>query len=120
MIYALDLGERAAGGASGAVNVGAVDQKIAALLGTDAKEIIVTDLAVHPKTRNAYVAVMRGTGADAQPALVRVDGAGKLTVVSLSGISHTSAALPNPVALCIGQSYRFFLDAIPDKRQSAK
>jgi hypothetical protein len=94
-IYALELGDRAGGGAPGAVNVPAVDQKIAALLGTDAKEIIVTDLAVHPKTRNAYISVMRGTGTDTRPVLVRVDGAGKLTVVSLDGVKHTSAALPN-------------------------
>ena len=97
-IYALQLGDKAAGGTPGAVDVGAIDQKIAALLGTDVKEIIVTDLAVHPKTRNAYIAVMRGTGTDAKPALVRVDGAGKLTVVSLDGVQHSSAALPNAPA----------------------
>jgi hypothetical protein len=34
---------------------------------TDAKQIQITDLAVHPKTRNAFIAVMRGTGADANP-----------------------------------------------------
>ena len=97
-IYALQLGDKAAGGTPGAVDVGAVEQKIAALLGTDVKEIIVTDLAVHPTTRNAYIAVMRGTGSDAKPALVRVDGAGKLTVVSFDGMKHTSVALPNAPA----------------------
>jgi hypothetical protein len=97
-IYALELGDQAGGGAPGAANVPAIDQKIAALLGTDVKEIIVADLAVHPKTRNAYIAVMRGTGTSAQPALVRVDGAGKLTVVPLAGVKHTSAGLPNAPA----------------------
>jgi hypothetical protein len=97
-IYALELGDRAGGGSPGAVNVPAVDQKIAALLGTDPKELIVTDLAVHPKTRNAYIAVMRGTGSDARPVLVRIDGAGVLTVVSLAGIKHSSATLPNAPA----------------------
>ena len=43
----------------------AFDQKIAALLGTDVREITVTDLAVHPKTRNAFVSVMRGQGNNA-------------------------------------------------------
>jgi len=39
---------------------------------------------------------MRGQGPSAQAALVRVDGAGKLTVVALDSLSFTSVALPNP------------------------
>jgi hypothetical protein len=95
-IYALDLGSRASGGAPGAKAVDGIDQKIAALLGTDAKEIVVTDLAVHPKSRNAYISVMRGQGAAAKPALLRVDGAGALELVSFDGMKHTKVALPNP------------------------
>lgn len=94
-IYALELGDHASGGTAGAQGVDAVDQKIAGLLGTDAKEIIVTDLAVHPRTRNAYISVMRGQGNDSQPALVRVDGAGKISVVDLAGVKHTKVTLPN-------------------------
>ena len=94
-IYALELGGHASGGAAGAQAVDAIDQKIAALLGTEAKEIIVTDLVVHPRTRNAYISVMRGQGTDSKPALVRVDGAGKLAVVDLSALKHTKVALPN-------------------------
>ena len=94
-IYALELGDNAAGSTAGAQAVEAVDQKIAGLLGTDAKEIIVTDLVVHPRTRNAYISVMRGQGTDSKPALVRVDGAGKLVVVDLAGVKHTKVTLPN-------------------------
>ena len=65
-IYALELGDKASGGAAGARGVAAIDQKIAALLGTEAKAIIVTDMVVHPRTKNAYISVMRGKGADAQ------------------------------------------------------
>lgn len=95
-IYALDLGKLAAGGAPGAKSIDAIDQKIAAMLGTDAREIVVTDLVVHPKTRNAYISVMRGQGASAKPALLRVDGAGKLDVVTFEGMKHTKVTLPNP------------------------
>ncbi len=66
-----------------------------ALLGTDAREIAVTDLAVHPKTRNAYVSVMRGQGAAAKPALLRVDGAGKIELIALDGVKPTKLPLPN-------------------------
>src|SRR5690349_15363254 len=59
-IFALDLGDQANGGAAGAKALDALDEKLAALLGTGAREVSVTDLAVHPRTRNAYVSVMRG------------------------------------------------------------
>ena len=39
----------------------------------------VSDLVIHPKTQERlHLAVMRGTGADAKPALLRVDGDGKI------------------------------------------
>jgi hypothetical protein len=94
-IYALDLGDKANGGAAGTQGVDAIDQKIAALLGTDAKEIIVTDLVVHPRTKNAYISVMRGQGTASKPALLRVDGAGKIELVSFENLKHTKVTLPN-------------------------
>src|SRR5262245_43604037 len=97
-IFALDLGSQAAGAKAGAADVQGIDQKIAALLGTDAASIAVTDLAVHPKTRNAYIAVMRGAGADAKPALLRVDGDGKLEPIALDKVTFTSVALTNAPA----------------------
>ena len=97
-IYALDLGAQTDGGAAGAKSLDGVDEKLAALLGTGAKEIAVTDLAVHPRTHNAYVSVMRGQGAGAQPALFRVDGAGKISHVSLQTVKFQRVELPNPPA----------------------
>lgn len=94
-IYALELGDKASGGAGGTQGVDAIDQKIAALLGTEAKEILVTDLVVHPKTKNAYLAVMRGQGTASKPALLRVDGAGKIEVVAFDNLKHTNVTLPN-------------------------
>jgi hypothetical protein len=96
-IVALDLG--AAHGAPGARPPADFDQQMAALLGTTPAGVAVTDMVVQPGSRNAYFAVMRGTGADAKAALVRLDGAGALTLVSLDKTSYTVAALPNaPVA----------------------
>ena len=94
-IYALELGDKASAALPGTQGVDAIDQKIAALLGTDAKEIIVTDLVVHPRTKNAYISVMRGQGTASKPALLRVDGAGKIEVVSFENLKHTKVALPN-------------------------
>jgi hypothetical protein len=102
-IYAIDLGKQAAGATAGAKDVAGLDQQIAAVLGTDVKQVQVTDLAVHPKSRNAFIAVMRGTGADAKPALFRVDGAGKLDVIALDGLTMSKAMLPNAPNAGTGQ-----------------
>jgi hypothetical protein len=105
-IVALELGAASAG-APGTMAVPAIDQKIAALFGTDAAQIAITDLAVHPQTKNSYLAVMRGQGPAAQPALVRVDGAGKLAVLALDQLKSTSVALPNaPAAASTGRNNR--------------
>ena len=101
-IYALDLGAQAAGAVPGTADVPAVDQKIAALLGTAATEIALTDLAVHPRSRNSFLSVMRGQGASAQPALVRIDGAGTLAVIDLAPVKFTSVNLPNPAVATPG------------------
>jgi hypothetical protein len=102
-VYAIDLGAQANGGAPGTQDITGVDQKIAAMLGTDAKDISITDLAVDQRTHNSYLSVMRGQGPAAKPALLRVDGAGKITTINTDALSYTSVALPNPPASTEGR-----------------
>jgi hypothetical protein len=97
-VFALDLGAQANGGAPGAKGLDAVNEKLAGLLGTGAREVTITDLAVHPRTRNAYVSVMRGQGAGAQPALFRVDGNGAITLIALQNVRFQRAEMPNAPA----------------------
>jgi hypothetical protein len=97
-IFALDLGAHANGGAPGAKSLDALDEKLAALLGTGAREIQVTDLVVHPRTKNAYVSVMRGQGAGATPTLFRIDGAGAIVNVPLQSLKFQRVELPNAPA----------------------
>ena len=94
-IYALEMGDRLSGNTSGTKNIAGIDQKIAALLGTDAREIQINDLAINPDSKNAFISVSRGRGANAMPALLRVDGAGEIDVISLSDVKYTRVALPN-------------------------
>lgn len=110
-IYALELGAQSAGGKAGAADVAAIDQKIAALLGTEAASISIKDLVIHPVSKNAYLSVMRGTGADAKPVLVRVDGDGKLNVVSLDGVKSSKVELSNAPA---ANAARNRADAVTD------
>jgi hypothetical protein len=102
-IYALDLGAQANGGKPGAADVASIDQKIAAMLGTEPAAITVTDLVTHPKTHNAYIAVMRGTGADAKPALLRVDGDGRIEPIAIDKLKYTKVALSNAPAPAEGR-----------------
>ena len=95
-IYALELGDQATGGKAGAADVAAIDQKIAALLGTDVAAISVKDLVIHPTSRNAYISLMRGTGADARPALLRVDGDAAVHLVALDRVKYSKVDLANP------------------------
>ena len=98
-IYALDLGAQGSGAVAGAKGTDALNEKLAALLGTGAREITITDLAVHPRSKNAFVSVMRGQGAGATPALFRVDGAGKIDMVSMPTVKYQKIEMPNaPVA----------------------
>jgi len=94
-VFGLDLAAQASGAVQGTKGLDGIDQKIAAMLGTGAKEIAITDLVVHPKSRNTFVSVMRGQGAGAAPALLRVDGAGTIDMVSMQSMKFSKLELPN-------------------------
>jgi hypothetical protein len=93
-LYALDLSKLPAG-TPGTKGIANLDQQLASVLGTAASELTISDLKIEPKSRNAFVSVTRGQGADAQAVLVRIDGAAKIDVVPLETVSFTSLALPN-------------------------
>ena len=76
--------------------VESIDEKIASLLGIEAKQLLVNDLAVNPISGNTYLGVTRGRAADGTPVLLRVDRAGKLTEVPLKDVPCARTALPNP------------------------
>ena len=102
-IYALDLGAQTSGGKAGAADVADIDQKIAGMLGSEVAAIRVTDLVIHPKTKNAFIGVMRGNGADAKAALLRVDGDGKIQPIAFDKVKYTKVALPNAPAAAEGR-----------------
>ncbi len=94
-VYGLDLGAQASGAVAGTKALDNIDQKIAAMLGTGAGDISITDLVVHPRSHNTFVSVMRGQGAGAAPVLLRVDGAGTIDLVSMQSMKFSKLELPN-------------------------
>ncbi|HEY1340602.1 MAG TPA: hypothetical protein VGF59_23985, partial [Bryobacteraceae bacterium] len=97
-ILALDVNDRTPAKSAGSIEIKAINEKIAAMLGTTADQITVQDVAVNPISKNVYLSVTRGKGPDAVPVILRADAAGKISEVSLENIPHQSVALPNPPA----------------------
>jgi len=93
-IFAIDTGDRTPGTA-GPFKLQSVDEKIASMLGTEAKQIIINDLAVNPVSGKAYLSVSRGKGPDAVPVLVRATREGKVEEVALKDVPFSKAVLPS-------------------------
>ena len=68
-----------------------IDQKIAAVLGTEAKNIRIQDIAVNPISKKIYCAVQ---GIDGTPVLLTIEGE-KIQAVNLKDIAHSSVSIAN-------------------------
>ena len=93
-VFAIDTGDRGKG-TPAPVKVDGIDAKIAALLGTDAKEIQINDLKVNPASGHVYLSVGRGRGPDAAPVIIRATAAGKLEQLPLKNVKFAKVTLPN-------------------------
>jgi hypothetical protein len=106
-ISAVATGDTKAAANAKPYKVEGINQKIAALLGTSADQILINDLAINPLSRNAYLAVSRGRGTEATPVLVRVKTDGQLEVVALDKVKFSRAELPDaPTDGMVGQGNR--------------
>lgn len=91
VIYAFEIGELRGEGLSKDTSIDKFDHKLAALLGTEARQVVIVDIAVHPSTGHAFVSAMRGTS----PVILVVSKGGEITEFSIAGRKHTHAALRN-------------------------
>lgn len=87
-----------------------IEAKIAARLGTEASEIMIHDLAVHPTSHRVFLAVSRGrTGWDSAwklpnhvadaDILLTIDADGAIDEFSLENVRFARVPLPNPVSV---------------------
>jgi hypothetical protein len=106
-IVAVDTGDTKTATGEKALKVEGINQKIAALIGTAANDVLINDVVVNPISRQVYVAVSRGRGPTAQPVLVRVKSDGELEVVSLEKVKFSRGQLPDaPVEGVVGEGNR--------------
>ena len=109
-VWSIELpGEAERGEVEKPMRITDLEGKLGAMLGTTADEVLIHDLAVHPRSKNQFLAVSRGRKAwkslwempnDVADAtiLVRITPEGEITDVPLDGASFQRADLPNPVA----------------------
>ena len=97
-IVALDVHDTGDGGAPEAFDLDDLDPALAAFLGCDVDDVVVRDLAVHPRTHNVYLSVMRGRGNEALPVIVRIDHrTGALTDVALTDVAFADVAIDHAI-----------------------
>lgn len=97
-VYAIELEDKDKPPAEELPRIDDIDEKVAALLGTAARDVLINDLAVHDGSKNIYLSVSRGRGDDATPAVVKVDGKGGLSLVELDAVRYSKAMIANAPA----------------------
>jgi hypothetical protein len=96
-IVAIDTGDRTPSGTE-RPTVQALDEKVASLLGIEAKQLQIAGLAVNPISGNTYLSVARGKGPDAKAVIVRVDRSGKVGDLALKDVNFATTSLGNAPA----------------------
>jgi hypothetical protein len=94
-VFAIQTGDTSSGSPSSPLSIEKIDEKIAALLGTTAKGILINDMAVNPASGSTFLSVSRGTGPDATPVIIRVDSVGKLGEFALKDVMFSKADIAN-------------------------
>ena len=61
-IFAIELNDKTKNAGADKLEVEDIEEKIAAMLGTRARDISIHDLAVNPLSQNAYLSLSRGKG----------------------------------------------------------
>src|SRR5688572_6811560 len=93
-VFAIDTKDNSPVEKATAVEIKNIDQKIAAALGTEAKNIRIQDIAVNPVSKKIYCAVQN---IDGTPVLLTLDK-DKVQAVSLKDVLFSSASLSNAPA----------------------
>lgn len=97
-VFALDTGDTKGDPSSAKYDIKGLDKAVADMLGAEARDVSINDLAVNPKSGNLYLSVSRGRGPAGTPVLLRIDAANRISEVSLKSIAFSQATLPNPPA----------------------
>jgi len=116
-VYALDVNDRKKNTSQKGFGMADVEGKLANLLGTDEKGVIIHDVAVNPISQNIYLAVSRAdanllgfwkTPNDISNAsiLLKITPEGGISEVDLGNINHSKAVVPKVIDEGKSKNYR--------------
>jgi hypothetical protein len=94
-VFALDTQDTQPAASAGKIEVKAINEKIAAMLGTTADQILINDVKVNPISKKIYLSVSRGRGPDAGALILRIDRTGKISEFSLDHIKFSTVSMPD-------------------------
>jgi hypothetical protein len=106
-IFAVDVDDRTLVSDPGKLNVSDLEGKIGGMLGVDARDVLIHDMAVNPISKNIYLTASRGRHnftvewqlpndvANAS-VLLRVTPSGEIQEVRLDKVKFSSASVSNP------------------------
>jgi hypothetical protein len=96
-IYAFETGIKEASSDGVKVELENVRQKIASMLGTEAKDVRINDLAIHPVNGHPFLSVTRGSGEAEVSLILTIDPkSNAIAEFDLSEAAFTKTTLPNP------------------------
>ncbi|MBP86655.1 MAG: hypothetical protein CMJ64_08065 [Planctomycetaceae bacterium] len=102
-LVAIDTGDGSGEPAKVKLQISALNEKVADLLGVGSQAAKINDLAVNPASGNVYLSA----SASGKAALVRIDAAGKLSKVNLKNVGVAKVELPNaPEDKVVGEGRR--------------
>jgi hypothetical protein len=111
-VVALDVTDPGREGPASAFELEDLDRKLAAYLGCSVDDVVVRDMAVHPRTHNIYLSIMRGRGSDAIPVIVRIDhDDAVIAEVALTDVPFAEVSITNAPAADDPRSDFRFADA---------
>ena len=77
------------------IEIKAINEKIAALLGIAPDDVLINDMKVNPLSQKVYVAVSRGRGAAASAVILQIDGSNQIREFRLDNVRFDKAILPD-------------------------
>jgi hypothetical protein len=98
-VYAIDVADDGEAGPADTFDLDDLDSKLCGFLGCSLEDLVLRDMAVHPRTHNIYFSIMRGRGSAGVPLILKLDHRdATLSEVSLENVRFSQVSIENAPA----------------------
>lgn len=94
-VFAIDTRDTDQSAADAKINIDAVNEKIAAMVGASVEDTVIYDMVANPNSGNVYLSVSRGRGPDATALLFKANAKGEVSEFSLKDVAFAKATFDN-------------------------